>query len=49
MHGLGGQLAVLHGLDGEVLPEADAVATGIHPGDTGLQLRIDKDPLALAL
>lgn len=32
MDGFGGQLAVLHGLDGEVLAQRSAVATGIHPG-----------------
>src|SRR3990167_9528491 len=47
--GLGGQLAVLHGLNGEVLAQGGAVAAGVDAGDAGAQLGVDPDALALAL
>ena len=37
MDGLGGQLAVGDGLNGQVLPAGDAVTAGIDAGQTGAQ------------
>ncbi|MNM66541.1 hypothetical protein D3C81_780320 [compost metagenome] len=47
MDGFGGQLAVLHGLDGEVLAQGGAVAAGIDAWQAGLQLRVDANAFAV--
>ena len=48
MDGFGGQLAVLHGLDGKVLAQGGAVAAGIYARQAGLQGLVNTNALTLA-
>ena len=49
MDGFCGQLAVLYRLDGQVLAQCGAIASGIDPGDAGAQLPVNLDAVAHAV
>ena len=49
MDGQGGALAVIYGLDGEILSAAHAVATGPNLGERGAHVPIDRALIDTAL